>query len=284
MTPQELNAKNSFPIDGGAQVATLFTTAYAMQSKVPTALLPADNPANLGLVKVIEATAKQAGGEFTAKVPIAANQTDYAPLVAAAQKNGTKAVLLQVSQPQAVQFIAAAEKAGAPFETYFMTASLNDDQVKQLGAEAVDKVIYATGMPLLNSDNPLVKQFNEDLKAYEDETGNKDAYAAGNGGIAPWLALNAIADALKQQNVTDITAKSVAEALRNTKDLDLQGVTPPWTPDKAGPEGMVRLSNTSYYLAGYSNGEPVLYTAQPVPFADAVQGTGLPAYPPKPAS
>jgi ABC-type branched-subunit amino acid transport system substrate-binding protein len=272
----EYNAPNVYLFGAGGNLSHSVLAAFGATHKIPTAVVASDNPTAKPLVDALDGVMKAGGTAFTAHALVASNQADYAPLVQAASRNGTKGVLVFLGAEQATQFMSAAESQDSGFDWFTAYLWSKADADKLGGAGIFDRMITAQQFLPLTSENPVVKQYVADMKA-EQDSGDGDAQIGAAGGqtssiTGGWLAIYALDKILKQQNVTDISSANVVKALNATKDLDMQGVMPPWTPNAAGPKGMVRAANDKFYLIGWKNEEPYLLLKDPVSVADVFAG------------
>jgi ABC-type branched-subunit amino acid transport system substrate-binding protein len=270
-TGETFNAKNQYLLGGGSVMGFNVAVAYAGHQGWKVAALIADNPTGLALadgLKQIYTSSKGTSWNMT-KVP--ATTADYAPLVAAAGSGNPDAALTFLGLEQGNQFITAAE-AQRPFKTY-IRVGLNPKYAVELGTKATDKVLNATNFPPLSSQSrfALVRQYLRDMRA-EAKAGDKDVAGAlgADGPFNGWHAAQVIERLSKQMRT--ITPKTLTAALNATKNMDFGGVIPAWTPNKPGPTGLARISNTAQFLIGYRNGRPYLLVPRAVSLEDAIAG------------
>jgi hypothetical protein len=78
---------------------------------------------------------------------------------------------------------------------------------------------------------------------------------------------------VKDNNITDVNAQTISNALDAAKAMDLGGVIPPWTPTAPGAKDFPRVSNATNYLIRYDqSGDGQLVTQQPITLEDALAG------------
>jgi hypothetical protein len=199
-------------------------------------------------------------------------QADFSPIVQSA--SSAKAALLFLGEAQDDQFIKAAEGAGLKM-TYLTVGPWTQADLATIGTAAADRTLYASAFPPIvpNSTNPLVQQYYKDMAA-EAKTGDTGANTPdAEGGVAfqTWLSVHVIGMLVTQDHIAQPTAAAVTDALNTAKNINLDGVIPPWTPSASGPPGFTRVSNTAYQLVGYKNGTQ--YTVLPAAtVAQAVAG------------
>jgi ABC-type branched-subunit amino acid transport system substrate-binding protein len=276
ITAPQLNSKAFFLFGGGTSLTFPLLAAYAAKTDTPTSQFYADNPTSLPLIKAIEASAKAAGKPFVANVPVETTQADFAPIVAAGMPNTAKAAMLTLGFEQDAQVISASAQAGAKWG-YFVSTEPDVNVTKAFGGPSkVTNYVFATPFPAFSSSNPLIVQYLAELKA-EAATGDSEAadalkypaYVDMNG----WLGLQVIEKLVKSGAVKQFTHTAVWDALNQTKNMNLDGVIPPWTPDKsAGIPGESRVNDDAYNLVSITNGVEKQITAKPVTTAEVVAG------------
>jgi ABC-type branched-subunit amino acid transport system substrate-binding protein len=267
----EYNSPLSYLFNGGAVFGYRTMAAWAAHNDIPTSLVSVDVASATQLRPVLEDTIKQAGSSFTSTVLVSPTQTDFSAPVAASQAKGGKAAMMFMGSGQVVQFMSTAEKQ-APDLKFFSPQPLDPKAIESVGT-AYDNLIEGLPYPPFTIDNPVMKEFRDSLAA-EEASGDKDATvgAMDENSFGSWLGIYAINEIVKQTNMTDITSANIVKALDATKDLDLGGVIPPWTPTKEGPEGFKRVSNPTTYLIGIKDGKQYLITKEPVSVDDAIAG------------
>jgi ABC-type branched-subunit amino acid transport system substrate-binding protein len=269
-TGPEFNSPNIYLFSSGSLIGYNILIPWAAHKGLPMSIVSADNTVARALIPGLEATAKASKGSIVNKTFVSATQADYAPLVQASQEGNPKAAIMFTGQEQGALFIKAAEAAGAGFQQYF-ELGIYPSFIKQIGA-AGPHVLTTSAFPPFNSSNPLIAKFRTAMAA-EKAAGDGDADLSKLNDIDfnSWLAMYVLG--LVTKNMKDITGPNVMAALNKAKDLNLQGVIPPWTPNKAGPKGLARVSNEPQYIIGFkANAEPYLVTKQPITIAQSIAG------------
>jgi ABC-type branched-subunit amino acid transport system substrate-binding protein len=270
----EFNSSNMFLFSGGAASGYALMAARDGKAGIPTTVLVADVPSGKTLGEGLNQTATTAGKGFIATVNVPPTAADFSPIVAAAKLGTAKAAMLVVGATQTAQFIQAAIASGAS-TTYEWASEPQEDIIKALGSSA--KFEYASPFPVLtkSSDNAWVQRYLSELDA-RAKTGDNDAKNAeehpASTGIQSWLAIQAIEVLVKSGALTDLTSSSLLTALKSAQNLDLGGVIPPWTPDKAGPTGLSRVSNPYYYIDSYVGGNVTQLTPKAITAQDIISG------------
>jgi hypothetical protein len=79
--------------------------------------------------------------------------------------------------------------------------------------------------------------------------------------FAPWISTLAFVNVTK--GLSDFTPQTVVGALKSAKDVDLLGLTPPWTPSTPGFSVFKSSSNHYVYVSRF-NGKEVVTNKQPI--------------------
>jgi hypothetical protein len=79
--------------------------------------------------------------------------------------------------------------------------------------------------------------------------------------FAAWISTLAFVNVTK--NVSSFTPASVIEALKTAKDVDLLGLTPPWTPSTPGFSVFKSSSNHFVYVSRF-NGKTIVTDKTPI--------------------
>jgi hypothetical protein len=279
----EFNSPNVFLFTGGGIFLYEAMGAYLGANKLPTSLVALGGPAEQAFISATEAAMKMTGAAFTKIVSISPTQADFSPVVASAGENGSKALMSLLNSQVTPSMFKAAEQSGHDFKVYFSTGGNYgpSDASKFGGLSGLDKLEFASPFPPLNSTNPVITEFRNQLAA---ELKSGDSYASLSvqdfAGASAWLTFYALQQMVKAGTLTgsDLTAAGITKALAATKNLDLGGVIPNWTPDTQGPPGLSRVPNTTNYMIGYKNGSQYQITPKPLTVAQFAAGDAkLPA-------
>jgi hypothetical protein len=106
---------------------------------------------------------------------------------------------------------------------------------------------------------PGLKQYFSDMKA-----SGKNSLSAANlktTDFAPWMSTLAFVNVTK--SLDSFTPATVIEALESAQDVDLLGLTPPWTPSTPGFSVFTSSSNHFVYVSRF-NGKDVVTDKEPI--------------------
>jgi len=272
-TGPDFSSPNVYLFSGGSLLGFQTLVSYAAHKKVPLAVVGGDNSVTATFIPQAQKILEENGSRLTAKVLVPPKQADFAPLVAAAERNGTEGALIFLGKEQMQQFMAAARARGTDFQ-YFTPSTVTDIVADPAGLESIGgeatlaDATFSNTFPPLNSDNAEMKRYLEEMKA-EADAGTAEADTPTLNGIRAWLAVNVIEQVVEDQKVTDVSGATLMEALNATKDLDLGGLIPPWTPNAPGPKGLERVSNQKYFIIGFDGTETTQILDEPVDIATA---------------
>ena len=223
-----------FPFVAGpvGQYATI-GTELAKQGKTKLALLRPDIASAAALKGLLEPAIKQAGAEFVADIPVPSGATDYSPFVTAATSAGAEGVLVALSEDTAKQFLTAAIQLNADFTVGTTAGNSPVNGLKKLlpvtkGAVIIDSL---PAISVSEKQFPALKQFKADMKAANDPLLAADKLKTTQ--LRSWVSV--VAFEKFTEGLSTIDAASVLAAVRAAQDVDLEGLTTPWTPSNPGP-------------------------------------------------
>ena len=265
---------NIYNFSGGSFFSYQGLSAYSAHKVGPVSIVHLDTPVSDLWLGAMKSASKAAGGTLAKIVSVSPTQSDFAPIVAASQANGAKGVILLMGHQQSTAYLQAAKSAGLTSRGFTIMAAeaLVAADRTILGPDAA-RFVYADVYPPYPTSNlPLMRTFRQILEE-GGGTGPLDVDVQSTGSFAVFLALEAIAKIVDHQGLETLTADTLTAALNKTKDLDLGGVVPAWTPNAAGPKSAPRVPSTaSWYVRYASSGAPVLISPDAIPLAAAISG------------
>lgn len=233
-----------------------------------------DLPAASAFRDSLTTAAKSIGFPPVGNVLVQPSATDFQSYAAQAASKGAQSSLALFGQPMLNQFLSAVPSAAIPDHTFIVGYEFNPTLAKQAGGnQVVDQLVTYSPFPSLNTDNALVKQFVVEMKnAFEAGDKDADPTTADSPTFGAWLSIHALERMAKDGGVKEWTSAGVKKAFDSAKNIDMGGVIDPWTPNKAGPEGLARVSNNKFYLWSYKDAVAVPITKQPITPEDALAG------------
>lgn len=267
--PTVWNSKDAYLVAQPAPLNYQALIAYAVKNDLlPMAVAAADNPAGLQFAGFLESTLKDLSGEgFADVVPVADNTSDYAPIAGTLINSKPKSVLNIIGTQQQLGVSRAVKNQGS--DAVMLTASpLNYDTLNDLGP-AAGNLVMAGPYPPFGAD--VMEGFRNEMASAE-AAGDKDASLDGASSYAayPWVALQVLEKVAG--DLDTITAATIRAALDSVKDIDLDGIVPPWTPSGVGPEGYSRVANPASWFAGFADGKSEALVDSAIPLAELTSG------------
>ena len=223
-----------FPFVAGpvGQYATI-GTELAKKGKAKLALIRPDLASAAALKGFLEPAIKSGGAEFVADIPVPTGATDYSPFVTAATSAGAEGVLIALSEDTVEQFLTAAIQLNADFTVGTTAGNFPVTELKKLmpitkGAVIIDSLPAIT---VSEQQFPALKQFKADMKAANDPLVATDKLKTTQ--LRSWVSV--LAFEKFTEGLGTIDAASVLAAVKAAQDVDLDGLTSPWTPSNPGP-------------------------------------------------
>jgi branched-chain amino acid transport system substrate-binding protein len=269
---EDLRSPISYPFQAsiGDAVAGV-AMQYAAMNYTKIGLLLLNNPLAEQLAAQVETVVgkiKTADGRpiTTTKVAAPLSAADYTPFVASLQKEGAQGVVLLTAPSAGGAAISAARQAGYDMTFGSTESAFTVKAVLGSLGDAAEGFISTSSLPnpLSDASLPGLAKFKADMAAAEKaglaHTSGDDLNAFS---LNAWLSVYAVQEAAA--SITgDVTNASLITALDSAKDLRLEGLTPPWTPAKAGPPSEPRISNGTVYASVYKNGKYSLLQTTPL--------------------
>jgi ABC-type branched-subunit amino acid transport system substrate-binding protein len=259
----EFSSSVSYPISAGVIAAYIGTAVGFKQDKhTKTCLVRTDAPTGATFRGFLTPMFTAVGEDIVCDVSVATGATDYAPYIAEVQRENPDAMLISHSDSVATQLIAAMAQLNAKIPMGGNPGSFKLDTLRKYkditkGTVLSDSFPYPAQVNVKNF--PGLKQYFADMKA----SGKKSLSAANlkTTDFAPWMSTLAFVNVTKALDT--FTPASVIDALKSAKDVDLLGLTPPWTPSTPGFSVFTSSSNHYVYVSRF-NGKDVVTAKEPI--------------------
>jgi branched-chain amino acid transport system substrate-binding protein len=259
----EFQSSVSYPISAGVIAAYIGTAlGFKQDGAKKICLIRTDAPTGATFRGFLQPMFTAVGINIICDVEVATGATDYAPYIAQAQREDPDAILISHSDSVTTQLISAMSQLNAKIPLGGNPGSFKLDTLKKYSS--IDKgTVLAESFPYPSDANtksfPGLKQYFADMKA----SGKKSLSTANlkTTDFGPWIATLAFVDVTK--NLDTFTPASVVDALKTAKDVDLMGLTPPWTPSTPGFSVFKSSSNHFVYISRF-NGKTIVTTKKPV--------------------
>ena len=237
-----------------------------------------DNASAAAVAGFVERGTNAAGLDFVGNSSVPATVPDMAPYVGAAQDAGAEGVVLALSEPGAVQFIQAAEAAGADFT--FAAVGFTPENLDALG-DAAEGVVVPSPIPPdtpgTRREFPEMRQYHRDMRA-QARTG--DEFARISKTQLPhtqraWSAVYELAEVIEAIPGDEVTAATVLAQLEATAEFDTGFGEAFSIPGSVST--FPRIGNFWIYNVVVRDGRHVLVDDEPIDMAELVfadPGTG----------
>ena len=193
---------------------------------------------------------------------VATGATDYAPYIAEIQREDPDAVLISHTDTVTTQLIGAMAQLNAKIPLGGNPGSFKLETLRKYkditkGTVLSDSFPYPSQVNVKNF--PGLKQYFADMKA----SGKKSLSTTNlkTTDFGPWISTLAFVNVTKA--LDSFTPATVVEALKTAKDVDLLGLTPPWTPSTPGFSVFTSSSNHYVYVSRF-NGKNVVTDKEPI--------------------
>lgn len=254
-SPTDATSEISYPLFGGNSGAySAIAYAFAKDGRKKLITVSVDLPIAFSQIKPAQKAAKDAGLQDLGiiKVP-AQGVTDFSPYAQQVKDKGADAVLVVLGPAGSQAFVKAMDAVGAKARLGTTVFSFGESEAQAIGHLA-DGYFVASPFPSTNdTSNPAIKQFHEEL----DAAGvSKAADVRRVAGLNAWFAMHAVAK-VAESIEGDVTAESLAQALKSSGPIDLFGVMT-WDPSKLGsPEygSFPRFPPVDFNILTFDNGK-----------------------------
>ncbi len=249
ISPSDFSSEIAFPLMAGAPTAIAGAArALAQAGAEKVSIVYTDISQGAASTAFVEVGLRGTGAELGAKVPVPLGSTDVAPLAAAAARD-SDGIVIALQPSETIKFIQTARQAG--IDLPFATPSIDADLVEKLGAAAEGLTVASLYAPL-TSDVPGMKAFKADMEQFAPDAKLSDW------SVGAWLAVQTVAKVIEEGQLSEIDGPSLLAELGTIKNLDMQGILPPYSTDKpASLPGLSRLFNQSIQFGKVEDGEIV---------------------------
>jgi ABC-type branched-subunit amino acid transport system substrate-binding protein len=259
----EFQSTVSYPISAGVIAAYLGTAVgFKEDGNTKICLMRTDAPTGATFKGFLAPSFTAIGVDIDCDVAVATGATDYAPYIAEVQRSNPEAILISHSDAVATQLIGAMAQLNAKIPLGGNPGSFTIDTLRKY--KAITKgTVLSDSFPYPSQVNvkafPGLKQYFADMKASGKSSLSvsklKTSY------FAPWISTLAFVNVTK--GLSEFTPQTVVQALQSAKDVDLLGLTPPWTPSTPGFSVFKSSSNHYVYVSRF-NGKEVITDKQPI--------------------
>jgi ABC-type branched-subunit amino acid transport system substrate-binding protein len=259
----EFGSPVSYPISAGVIAAYLGTAVgFKQDGNTKICLIRTDAPTGATFKGFLAPSFTAIGVDITCDVAVATGATDYAPYIAQLQQESPKAVLISHTDSVTTQLIGAMAQLNAKIPLGGNPGSFKLDTLKKYPAITKGTVL-SESFPYPSQVNaksfPGLKQYFADMQASGKSSLSQAKLKPSDFG--PWMATLAFVNVTKA--LDSFTPVTVVGALKSAKDVDLLGLTPPWTPSTPGFSVFKSSSNHFVYISRF-DGKNIVTNKTPV--------------------
>jgi len=259
----EFTSKVSYPMSPGIIAAYLGTAVgFKQDNHTKICLVRTDAPTGATFRGFLAPSFKAIGIDITCDIAVPTAATDYAPYIAQLQRENPDAVLISHSDSVTTQLIAAMGQLNAKIPLGGSPGSFLTNTLQKYSSITKGTVL-ADGYPFPSQANvknfPGLKQYFADMKAAKKKSLSSANLKTQD--FTAWIAVLAFVNATK--TVSSFSASSVVDALKADQNVNLLGLTPPWTPSTPGFSVFKSSSNHFVYISRF-NGKTLVTAKQPV--------------------
>ena len=259
----EFQSSFSYPISAGVIAAYIGTAVGFKQDKdAKSCLVRTDAPTGATFRAFLTPMFSAVGVDIVCDVSVATGATDYAPYIAEVQREDPDAMLISHTDSVTTQLIGAMAQLNAKIPMGGNPGSFKLETLRKY-KDITKGTVLSESFPYpaqVNVKNfPGLRQYFADMKA-----SGKQSLSAANlktSDFSPWMATLGFVNVTKA--LDSFTPATVVEALKGAKDVDLLGLTPPWTPSTPGFSVFTSSSNHYVYVSRF-NGKDVVTDKTPI--------------------
>jgi branched-chain amino acid transport system substrate-binding protein len=266
----EFTSDVSFPISAGAIAAYIACAlGFAEAGHETVTLVRTDAPTGATFRGFVAPLFEAAGVEIIGDIALATGATDYTPYVSEIERTDSDAVLLSTGGEAATQLIAAMSQLNFKIPTCGAPGTFELETLKKF-KDITKGTTLSESFPYPTKNNtkefPGLKQYFRDMEASGKENLQGKNLKATT--FNPWVGVLGFVNLTK--DLDTFTNETVMEALQTAQDVDLMGLTPPWTPSTPGFSVFESSSNHFVFLSRF-NGKNVVTKNEPI---DITEYTG----------
>src|SRR5215207_5376460 len=259
----EFGSSVSYPISAGVIAAYLGTAVgFEQDGDTKICLMRTDAPTGATFRGFLTPSFTAIGVDITCDVAVATGSTDYAPYIAQIQQEDPQAVLISHTDAVTTQLIGAMAQLNAKIPLGGNPGSFKLETLKKY-PEITKGTVLSDSFPYPSQANtkafPGLKQYFADMKASGKSSLSQAKLKAADFG--PWMSTLGFVNVTK--SLDTFTPETVIGALKSAKDVDLLGLTPPWTPSTPGFSVFTSSSNHYVYISKF-DGKNIVTNKTPV--------------------
>ena len=261
----EFTSTVSYPISAGVIAAYIgVAVGFKQDGHTKICLARTDAPTGATFKGFIDPMFKAVGVTIIdgCDVAVATGATEYSNYIAEVQRSKPTGLLISHTDAVTTQLIAAMAQLNVKIPLGGNPGSFPIETLRKYkkitkGTVTSESWPYPSQVNVKNF--PGLKQYFADMKASHKSTLSAKNLKAQY--FASWISTLGFIGATK--DVSSFTSANVIAALKSAKDVDLLGLSPPWTPSTPGFSVFKSSSNHFVYVSRF-NGKDIITNKTPV--------------------
>lgn len=241
------NEANGYPVSESFSLYTALGVGLAKTGCTKLGTIYLDGSGFL--IDYIKQGFEASGGKEVARAPVAANAADLAPAVAKLTGAGAQCVAVSDTPTGAAQALTALKQSGKTLTIGGISAIFSQQLIDSLGS-LTNGLLVVDSIQNPGDTSPGIQQVAAD--EHSQDSGAKVTEQA----VTAWVSARLVAAALPAVQGA-VTPTSMTTALDGLRNVDLDGVIPPWSSIPLTNPIFARIFN--HYGINYvvQNGKPV---------------------------
>ena len=228
---------------GGAGTTLMMVPPCVNNGFKKIGMINVDSPGIAGLIGLMQTMLKAYGATLVGNVAVPAGTTDFQQFTLAMESKGAECTMLPLGENEAKQVLRAAQQLGGKMRFSASLGTFGEADLKAFGNFA--SLIYLNSYipPATASQKtfPILKEIIADLAASGKPELQADQLKTSP--ISSWIATYAFVKIIEDfGNPDDVSRKAITAAMNKATNVDMFGLTPPWT-----PSGRVLASNHPFF-------------------------------------
>jgi branched-chain amino acid transport system substrate-binding protein len=276
----DLTDLNTYPFDaGGIGTTIVMPQGLVDEGVTKIAVIRVDIAAFSALFPIYEGIYADRGIEFVADIPVVAGTTDYSQYILAAEAAGAEGVMLAVGGQEGIQVLRAGQQLDTDLLISASLGTLPYADMVSLG-DFADQIILNSSSPPATADVPVLAAVLDDLAASGADFLQPETLKATP--MHSWIGLYALLSIIRTAGTEDFSRTNITSLIEASGEIDMLGLTAPWTPNVANPGAFPRTGNGFYAFWRWDpaadfdgNGEGNFVAAGEVDFQELLCGSAL---------
>ena len=228
---------------GGAGTTLMMVPPCIAHGFKKIGMINVDSPGIAGLIGLMQTMLKAYGATLVGNVAVPAGTTDFQQFTLAMESKGAECTILPLGENEAKQVLRAAQQLGGKMRFSGSLGTFGLADLASFGNFGEFIYLNAELPPATASQTtwPILKDAIADLGASGKPELQKDQIKSSP--LRSWVTVYAFVKVIEQfGKPDDVSRKAITDAFNKATNVDMFGLTPPWT-----PSGRVLPSTHPFY-------------------------------------